>query len=99
MIAGMKEQTAQARDERIARLAAFTGVLAAQQPGEFGRVVKAAYEAGATREDLLAALEVARVLADASGALAVQAYAAIHAWHSIAVHRLSVTRNSILQAA
>lgn len=89
----------EARDERITRLAAFTGAIAAQQADQFDRIVKAAYNAGASREDLLAAVEVARVLADAPGPLVVQAYAAIHAWRWIEARRLAPRGSPELRAA
>lgn len=82
------EHAGHPRDRRITQLAAFTGVVAARQPEEFSRVVEAAYRAGASQEDLLGAVEVARVLADAPGPLVVQAYVAVQSWHRIAARRL-----------
>ena len=90
---------AETRDERITHLAAFTGAIAANHATQFDGIVKAAYGAGATREDLLAAVEVARVLADAPGPLVVQAYAAIHAWRWIEARRLAPRRSLEPRAA
>jgi alkylhydroperoxidase/carboxymuconolactone decarboxylase family protein YurZ len=90
---------AKTRDERITHLAAFTGAIAAGQADRFDRIVKASYSAGAAREDLLGAVEVARVLADAPGPLVVQAYAAIHAWRWIEARRLAPRRSLEPRAA
>jgi hypothetical protein len=50
-------------DARIVRLAAFAGGIASRQSHVFEQTVKAAYPAGASREDLLTVVEVGRCLA------------------------------------
>lgn len=87
MVAAQSARGEQLDGARITRLAALTRAVSAGEPEAFAAVVKAAYAAGASREELLGAVEVARVLAGASGAVVVQAYAAIHAWHWIAARR------------
>ena len=78
---------ARSSPERRSLPAAFAKAIAARQPEQFERLVKAAYEAGASREDLLTAVEVARVLADAPGPVVVEAYATVHTWRWVAARR------------
>ena len=62
-------------------------------------MVKAAYQAGLSREDLLTALEVVRVLADAPGGVVAQAYSAVHDWHWIAARRSTLLQQEVPAAA
>ena len=84
---------------RMPHLAALTKAVAAQQPDQFEWIVTTAYLAGVSREDLLTALEVARVLADAPGPVVVQAYATIHAWCWLAARHGTHRRELVPQGA
>ena len=89
------------RDARIAPLATFTDAIMARRPDRFGPAVRAAYAAGAEREDLLVALDMARLMAEVPAPLVTQAYAAIHVgdWHWIAARRVASRRALARQAA
>jgi hypothetical protein len=66
--------------ERMALLAAFAEAVWTRQADEFEWLVKAAYGAGACREDLLAAVESGRLLGDPPEPVVAEAYATVHAW-------------------
>jgi len=69
--------------DRIDCLTYFTMLVAGSQTTRFEDAVKLAYHTGATREDLLTAAEIGRLLADAPDVVVTQAYATIDAWHWI----------------
>jgi len=79
--------------ERNTCLKAFIEALAADQPHLFEQAVKAAYKVGASREDLLAAVEIARRRAEIPAATLSHAYATVHAWHWLAARRMEHRRN------
>jgi hypothetical protein len=70
--------------ERIALLVALAEAVWARQAHEFEWLVKAAYGAGATREDLLTAVENGRLLGDPPAPVVTEAYATVHAWQWMA---------------
>ncbi len=72
---------------RMPHLTAFTEGVATGQAQRFEPIVKAAYRAGASREDLLTAVEVGRCLGTVPDPVIRQAYATIHAWSWIAARR------------
>ena len=61
-------------------LDAFTGAVTARDWHLFERLVRAAYQSGATREELLRAVETARTMGEVSGPLVAHAYATVHNW-------------------
>lgn len=67
-------------EERIALLAALAEAVLARQAHEFEWLVKAAYGAGATGEELLTAVESGLVLGTPPSPVATEAYATVHAW-------------------
>ena len=75
-------------EERTNSLSAFAEAVAARDTEQFARLVKVAYQAGATREDLLTAVEIGRGFGEPSGPVLAEAYATVHAWQWIAVRRL-----------
>lgn len=75
-------------NEWIACLTALSAAIAARQPHRFEEVVKAAYEAGASREELLTALDSARLLAQIPAAILDRAYATIHSWYWMETRRV-----------
>lgn len=86
-------------DMRIAPLTAVSAAVAARQSSRFDEVVKAAYEAGWSREDLLLAVDSARLLALLPGPLLARAYASIHRWYWLESRRLLHGRYSSSVAA
>ena len=74
-------------DTRASNLAALREAVAVPKPMHLDRTIKAAYQAGASREDLITAVEIARAVSDVPGSVVAQAYASIHAWHWIAARR------------
>jgi alkylhydroperoxidase/carboxymuconolactone decarboxylase family protein YurZ len=80
-------------NERIAHLIAFIEAIAAGQPHLFERAVKEAYKAGASREEMLTAVDIARGMAPASDAVVSQAYATVHAWRWLAARRMEYRRD------
>ena len=70
--------------ERIALLAALAEAVWSQQAHEFDQLVKAGYRAGASREDLLIAVETGRLLGDPPKPVVADAYATVHAWQWMA---------------
>ena len=70
--------------ERIALLAALAEAVWSRQAHEFDRLVKAGYRIGASREDLLTAVETGRLLGDPTEPVVADAYATVHAWHWMA---------------
>ena len=84
---------------RIGPLAAFTKAITSGQPRHFEATVKAAYAVGADREDLLMAVEVARILTEVPAAVVAQAYATIHAWHWMAARRPAHQRELVSRDA
>lgn len=75
--------------DRIILLAALAEAVADKQPHCFEGLVKAAYEAGADREDLLTAVEIGRVIGEVSGPVLTEACATVQAWQWMVVHRLT----------
>jgi hypothetical protein len=71
--------------ERIVFLAALAEAVWNRQAYEFNRLVKAGYRTGASREDLLIAVETGRLLGDPPEPVVAQAYATVHAWHWMAI--------------
>ena len=84
---------------RVAALAAFNQAVAAGQHYRLEQAVKEAYAAGASREDLLATLDIGRQLVEVSAPVRSQAYAAIHAWHWMVARRAVLRRELLPQAA
>lgn len=75
-------------NEGNAHFLAFTEAIIARQPQQFERIVKTAYESGRVRrDDLLAAVELARLLADVPGPVLSQAKATTRAWHPMVARR------------
>jgi hypothetical protein len=70
--------------ERMALLAAFAEAVWSRQAYEFEWLVKAAYGAGASSEDLLIAVETGRLLGDPPEPVLADAYATLHAWEWMA---------------
>ncbi len=70
--------------ERIALLTAFAEAVWARQAHGFEWLVKAAYETGASLEDLLTALESGRLLGDPPAPVVTEAYATVYAWQWMA---------------
>jgi hypothetical protein len=68
-------------------LAAFAEAVTAGRPERFAEAVKAAYQAGACREDLLAAVGAIRWPDDPPYPVLAKAYAAIHEWYWMAARR------------
>jgi hypothetical protein len=85
--------------ERLAHLATLTKAAVARQPYRFDQVINAAYGAGASRDDLLRAIEAAQRLGDVPGPVLAQAYATIHAWYWMEARRLVHQGEMALQAA
>ena len=79
--------------ERIAHVIEFIEAITSGQPHLFQRAVKEAYKAGATREELLTAVEIGRAMGHSSGPVVSQAYASVHAWHWMAARRTEHRRN------
>jgi hypothetical protein len=73
--------------ERTALLAAFTEAVSTRQAHEFVWLIKAAYGAGASREDLLIAVETGWRLGDPPEPITAEAYATVHAWQWMATRR------------
>lgn len=71
-------------DAVLTPIAAFVEVIAARRASLFEPAVRAAHEAGATRDTLLMAVDVARQLALAPVPVAAEAYAAAHRWSRMA---------------
>jgi alkylhydroperoxidase/carboxymuconolactone decarboxylase family protein YurZ len=82
---------------RIALLAAFAEALASRQSHLFEQMVKAAYAAGASREELHTAVEVGRCLAEVPGPVVSLAHANVRAWHWMATRRLAGRGDLALQ--
>ncbi len=73
--------------ERLALLAAFSEAVSTRQAHEFEWLIKAAYAAGTSREDLLTAIETGRLLGNPPEPVAADAYATVHAWQWMASRR------------
>ena len=82
-----------------AHLIAFMDALTTGQLHQFEDIVKTAYKAGTSREDLLTAIEIARCLADVLPAVLGQAYATVHDWHWIVARRAVHQRRLATQMA
>ena len=80
---------ASGEDRRVTRIAAFVEALAAGRRYGLEQAIEAAYEAGASREDLLGAVDMARALGGIRALLLVKAYEDVHAWYWIAARRLA----------
>ncbi len=74
--------------ERTSYLFALAKAVAARETEQFAELIKAAYQTGATREDLLTAVEIGRMFGEPSRPVMAEAYATIHAWQWIASRRL-----------
>jgi hypothetical protein len=70
--------------ERIALLAASAEAVWTRQAHEFEWLVKAAYTAGATREDLQTAVNSGRLLGNPPEAVVTEAFATVHAYQWMA---------------
>lgn len=70
--------------ERTALLTALAEAVWSRQAHVFDWLVKAGYRAGASREDLLIAVETGRLLGDPPQPVVADAYATIHAWQWMA---------------
>lgn len=77
----------------------FAESVAAGRPEQFEDAVRAAYEAGADRDTLLMAVDVAGGGARVPAAIAGQAYAAVHRWQWIAARRARPRQKPMMQAA
>jgi hypothetical protein len=73
--------------ERTALLAAMVEAVSTRQAHEFVWLVKAAYGAGASREDLLIAVETGWRLGEPPEPITAEAYTAVHAWQWMANRR------------
>jgi hypothetical protein len=71
----------------IASLTAFSEAVMARQVERFEPIVKAAYAAGFDRQELLAAVDVAKLIADVPPAVSMQAYLTVHTWNWMAYRR------------
>ncbi len=80
-------------DERNAHLIAFIEAITTGQTHQFEHVVKTAYIAGASRDDLLTACEIARFLADVAEPVLTEAGVAAHAWDWMVARRLEHQRS------
>jgi hypothetical protein len=80
-------------DERNANLIALIEAITIGRTYQFEHLVKSGYIAGASREDLLTALEIARFLADVREPVLTEARATIHAWHWIVGRRFEHQRS------
>ncbi len=69
--------------DRIDCLTYFAMLVAGRQTEKFEDAIQLCYHTGATREDLLTAAEIGRVLAEVPDPVVVQAYATINAWQWI----------------
>ena len=78
--------------DALLHLTAFTEAVATGQTQQLEPMVKAAYGAGASREDLLTAVQVGRCLGAVPGPVVRQAYVAIHAWSWIAARRAGLVQ-------
>ena len=67
-------------EERSRNLDAFLRAVAAREWHLFEGLVRAAYQTGASREELLTAVENARTLGDVPGPVVAHAYATVHNW-------------------
>jgi hypothetical protein len=65
----------------LSHLTAFSAAVATGQAHRFEQAIKAAYEAGAPREELFLAAGSARLLTQIPAPILEKAYAAIHAWY------------------
>lgn len=74
----------------------FAETIAAGRPEQFEEVVRAAYEAGADRDTLLMAVDVARHQASVPTRVLARAYTTIHQWAWIAARR-APSRRAVLQ--
>ena len=80
-------------------ITAFAKVVAAGHAGRFEPAVKAAYGAGASRDTLLMAVDVACHLAEVPAPVAAAAFAAVHRWSWIAARRREAPRPLLLTEA
>jgi hypothetical protein len=74
-------------DAVLTPITEFAEVVAARRAGLFEAAVRAAYVAGASRDTLLMAVDVACQLAEVPAPLAAEALAAVHRWSWIAARR------------
>ncbi len=71
-------------EELIALLAAFAEAVATRQTHEFDWLVKAAYGAGASREDLLISVEIGQLVGEPPEPVVTEASATAHLWQWMA---------------
>ena len=74
-------------EERVNLLAAISEAVAGGQWQELEWLVKAAYSAGATRDDPVRAVEVGGMRGNLSDHLLILAYATVNAWQWMALRR------------
>ncbi len=86
-------------DVRVGAIAAFVDVVVAGQAHRFEQTAKAAYAGGASRGDLLAAVDLGQQVGEVPAPVRAQAYAAIHAWHWMVARRILLRRELLPQAA
>lgn len=82
--------------EPNANLIALIEVLTAGQATQLERIVRAAFMSGASRDDLLTAIEIGRRLADVPAPVLTQACATVHAWDWMETYRVSRRRDFAL---
>lgn len=70
--------------EQMALLVAFAEALSAKQSHELEWLARAAYGAGASRDDLLTAVDKGRLLGDPPEPVGTEAYATVRAWQWMA---------------
>ena len=73
--------------ERTSLLAALIDAVSLRQADEFGWLVKAAYGAGASRQDLVLAVETGGHLGNLPAPVTAEAYSTVHAWQWMASRR------------
>lgn len=73
-----------ATKELIVLLGDLAGVVATRRADAFERVIKAAFSAGASRQDLLIAVEIGRFLGGPPETVVAEASTTVHAWQWMA---------------
>jgi len=83
----------------LSHLTAFSAAAATGQAHRFEQAIKAAYEAGAPREEFFPAADSARLLTQIPAPILEKAHAAIHAWYWMESRRVWERRAPAFQAA
>ena len=83
----------------LSHLTAFTAAVATGQAYRFEEAIKAAYEAGARKEELLLAVDSVRPLTSVPAPILGRAYATIHAWSCMESRRVWHRRDLAPQVA